>query len=195
MEHALRELAAVSPLAKTLPATHPACHTPFGVLFDHVRISRNDAMHEGAFARHLTTHLAQLALVREDALMGHSRSVGDFIVRNPTCALRWQPVSFVRQVMLAESYSFLPVSPEGDEQWKVVVDRDLALFIQSAEDRQKALGMTLAQAITGGLSLREPYRCERKTEVAEALRNSHDLPVLVIEAGNLLGMATPFDLL
>jgi hypothetical protein len=196
MKPSMYRLASLSPLADALPAAHPACHTPFGLLFDHVRISRNAAMHEGAFARHLTTHLTQLALVLEDALMAQSRSVGDFIVRNPTCAALWQPVSFLRQVMLSQSYSFMPVPPDGDQPWRVVVDRDVALFIQGAADRQQALAMTLNEAVAGGgLPLHEPFCCDRTTSAADALRNSRGLPILVVEAGNLLGMATPFDLL
>ncbi len=196
MKDTLGALAAASPLASQLPELHPACHTPFGVLFDHVRVSRNAAMHEGAHARHLTAHLTQLALVLEDALMAQSRAVGDFIVRNPTCAAEWQPISFLRQVMLSQSYSFLPVAPEGQGPWRIVTDKDVAVLIQGAPDRQMALAMTLGQAVERGLlPLHEPYCCPRTTDAAEALSRSGQLPILVVEAGNLLGLATPFDLL
>ena len=43
-------------------------HTPFSVLYDLVKDARNNTMHQGASARHLTTHAIELALVSEDAL-------------------------------------------------------------------------------------------------------------------------------
>lgn len=42
--------------------------TPFGTLYDLVRLARNDALHQGAFARHLTKHAIELAIVLEDSL-------------------------------------------------------------------------------------------------------------------------------
>ena len=38
-------------------------------LYDLVRNARNDAMHEGAFARNLAVHLVQLSVMLEDALV------------------------------------------------------------------------------------------------------------------------------
>src|ERR1035437_4038369 len=118
-------LGRVAPLAKLQPKVEEVAirsvladlpglrnvHTPFSVLYDLVRNARNDALHQGAYARHLTTHAIELSLVLEDALRRSSDSpvVGDFMARNPICAELWQPISFVRQQMLANSFSFLPV--------------------------------------------------------------------------------------
>lgn len=86
-------------------------HTAFDSLYDMVRRSRNDALHQGAVARNLTSHSVQLSLMLEDALMSASKSkkIGDYMVRNPVCASEWQPVSFVRQMMLENSFSYIPV--------------------------------------------------------------------------------------
>jgi hypothetical protein len=51
-------------------------HVPFVDQYEVVRTARNDALHQGAFARHLTTHAIQLALVLEDALMSDAWTVG-----------------------------------------------------------------------------------------------------------------------
>lgn len=196
MEPALTQLAVTSPLATDLPAQHPACHTPFDVLFLHVRKARNAAMHEGAYARCMTTHLTQLALVLEDALMSSSRHVGDFMVRHPTCAAMWQPISFLRQVMLSHSYSFLPVEVPGDDKpWRVVTDREVASFIHDASDQRAALRTTLEEAVAQGLTLHTPFCCARDTDAATALRSAAMLPLLVVEQGHLLGIVTAFDLL
>src|SRR5438105_8238615 len=53
--NAIFALACKSPLAKPSD-TQRSFSTPFDMLFDLVREARNTAMHEGAFARHLTQH-------------------------------------------------------------------------------------------------------------------------------------------
>lgn len=196
-QKAITELALGSPLAQELPAGHPACHSPFGVLYSHVREARNAAMHEGAYARCLTTHLTQLALVLEDALMTPSKHVGDFMVRNPTCAAMWQPVSFIRQLMLSHSYSSLPVEAlAGEPRWQVVTDRDVASFLHGAPDWRDALGTILQDAIqSGSLPLRTPLCCTREMDAPTALQLADSMPLLVVEGGHLLGIVTAFDLL
>jgi hypothetical protein len=105
----IEELGRNSALAFDIPGDLPSFHTSFNQLYDLVRVARNDALHQGAFARRLTVHAIQLSLVLEDALRRSITmpTVGDFMVRNPVCAEPWHPISFVRQAMLANSFSFL----------------------------------------------------------------------------------------
>jgi hypothetical protein len=105
-----------SALAKDIPEDWRDVHIPFSRLYELVRIARNDALHQGAFARHLTIHAIELSLVLEDALMSSldNPTVGDFMVRNPICAELWQPISYIRQQMLASSFSFLPIKVTKD---------------------------------------------------------------------------------
>jgi hypothetical protein len=72
-----------SPLAQIIPAILPDWHAQFSTVFEVVRKARNDAMHEGAYARHLTKNAVELALVLEDALMAEAACVRDFMVRDP----------------------------------------------------------------------------------------------------------------
>src|SRR5439155_14524227 len=117
-------LAAVSPLFDSIPQRWRHLHTPFSVLYELVRRGRNAAMHEGASARHLTLHAIELALVLEDALMMGMDQIGDYMVRNPVYAALWQPLSFVRQEMLVNSFSYLPVAIEerSGKDWRLVSD-------------------------------------------------------------------------
>ena len=108
-------------------AEKPCCDTRFDTLYDLVREARNDAMHQGAFARHLTVHAVQLALVLEDALMRDSLTARDFMIRDPVRAELWQPISVVRQQMLVGSFSFIPVLIEAEDEWYLVSDENLAL--------------------------------------------------------------------
>jgi hypothetical protein len=61
----------------------------------------------------LTTHAFQVALILEDALMTDMKMVSQYMVRDVVCAQSWQPISFVRQQMLAYSYSYLPFLDAG----------------------------------------------------------------------------------
>ena len=47
--------AARSPLAESIPAILSEWQSPFSKLYDLVRTGRNDALHQGAYARHLTS--------------------------------------------------------------------------------------------------------------------------------------------
>jgi hypothetical protein len=128
----LTNLARISWLAEEIPNRFRGLAMPFDGLFRLVRVARNDALHQGAFARHLTKHSIELALVLEDALTKEKEPVvSDFMVRNPICAELWHPVSFIRQQMLANSYSSLPV-PGEDGEWTIVSDVAIADYLSSA---------------------------------------------------------------
>ena len=93
--HVLNQQAPHSSLAVELPTQWNEFHAPFSRLYESVPKARNAALHEGAFARHLTTNAIALALIMEDALMDSSEYVRDYMVKNPICASLWQSlVSF-----------------------------------------------------------------------------------------------------
>lgn len=117
----------------------PESFTPFPLLFDLVREARNDALHQGAFARHLTIHAIELALRLEDALRQQLPAiVENYMVRNPTCAELWQPVSLIRQQMLANAFSFMPVET-GRGQWSLLSDADLAKYLTENRSERKSV--------------------------------------------------------
>lgn len=55
-------MAKTSSLAEDIPRAHRDWHTPFPALYEVVKDARNDALHQGASARHLTAHAIQLIL-------------------------------------------------------------------------------------------------------------------------------------
>lgn len=197
-------VAGESPLAKTVPAKWPQLHTRFGRLYDLVRDGRNSALHQGAFARHLTTHAVEMALILEHALMSKATKVGQFMVRTPACACLWQPVSFVRQTMLLNSYSTLPVRLEEDpdDPWRLVCDVDVARYLRSGtldkSEHDRRLTSTLGDAFKdGGISLRKPQMLLVGDGIERMLDEQNDLPCLIWDqtSKELLGIITPFDLL
>lgn len=54
-----------------------------------------------------------------------------------------EPVSFIRQVILSHSYSFLPVEVlDRDPRWQVITDRDVASFLRAAVPRHRRHRLT-----------------------------------------------------
>lgn len=192
----IEQLAANSPLAWVVAQECPESHIPFSQLYEIVRIARNDALHQGAFARHLTTHAIELSIVLEDALMNSFDKVGEFMVRNPICAKTWHPLSFVRQIMLENSFSYLPVFIEG--KWKLVSDTQLASYLACEQnERKRRLIQSLESAVKEQLMLQKPHMCFCNESVQTALEKSEGRPVLILaeSTGDLVGIITAFDML
>jgi hypothetical protein len=192
-------LAQLSPLAS---GCRREWHTPFVLLHTMVRKARNDALHIGAFARHLTTHTIELALVLEDALRTientMKKQVSDYMIRNPLCAQLWQPISFIRQIILTNSFSYLPVLRQ-DKAWCLVSDLQIAWYLQQADsnrDRKGALARPLGET---GIKLLDARLTCQNMSIDEVLTYETDnRPLLVRRCGThdeLAGILTPFDLL
>lgn len=203
-----------------VPQQNRIWHTPFSELYDLVRVGRNDAFHQGAVARNLTKHAIQLSLILEDALVTEANTndeyrVIDYMVRDPICAYLWQPVSFIRQQMLLNDFSYLPVNlgNDRDPQWKMVSDLSVMSFLRSprkdqstlrkdelAGIRKKKLAKTLQEAEGCGLQLEKAEHCTPETPVEDAPDHfqGSEKPLLVFASDgteNLLGIVTAFDLL
>ena len=195
----IEERASQSALAEEIPSQWPDVHIPFSVLYELVRSGRNDALHQGAFARRLTTHAIELSLVLEDALRRSVESpvVSDYMARNPLCAEPWQPISFVRQQMLANSFSFLPVKMAGE--WCLVSDLEIATYLgTNNNERRQRLSHKLDKA---GIGLYAARFCSIDTPLKDALYmlGGDQRPLLVsLNNGDqqvLVGLLTSFDLL
>jgi CBS domain-containing protein len=188
-----------SPLAEDIPEEHTTWHSKFATIYETVRDARNDALHQGAFARHLTNSVTQLALVLEDALMSNGSTTGEFMVREPICASYWQPLSFVRQQMLKNSFTYLPIlsDKEGQQGWLLVSDYHVAHYLRLG-DRKARLAKTLDAAISDELVVEPADTCFTDTSVEEALKMSKGKPLIVIDKEHperLVGIVAPFDLL
>ena len=208
-KHAIATEGERSSLACEVPAAWPQLHIPFSELYDLVQDGRNWAMHQGAFARHLTDHATKLAIVLEDALMNGNNKVRDFMVQNPVCAETWHPLSFIRQRMLESSFSFLPVNlaKKGHPPaWRLISDLEVARYLRAnarnarlLQRLDKASGDIRAEEPNSGrpIQLDKPHLCQPEDSVRVALEGCNGLPVLVTqkETGELLGIVTAFDLL
>lgn len=204
----IEEVAKESALAAEIPGLGPfrKVHTPFKLLYNIVKDARNDAMHIGASARHLTQHTIELALILEDAMRTYEKNekVSDYMVRNPVCAELWQPISFIRQQMLTNSFTYLPIfHPEN--KWCLVSDFEIAKFLQGqyfdiaknpqGKSRKQHLAISLEKATEIKLCPATP--CSGEKSISAVLEDFGSTPILVgenSEAG-LEGILTAFDLL
>lgn len=198
----LANIAANSPLATDVPANASTWHSPFDTLYDDLRLARNDAVHQGAYARTLTSHAVALALILEDALMSEARKISHFMVRDPVCAKPWQPVSFIRQQMLIHSFSYLPLFDESERLWRLVPEHSVARYLRSAKDRTergRRLATPLATAISSGaLSLINATTVLPDSDLEVAIELLSDHPILVINGdgpNSLLGILAASDVL
>lgn len=199
---AVHSVAAMSRLADEIPEKHHTWHSGFATLYDLVREARNDAFHQGAFVRFVTSSAICLALILEDALMNDATTIGDFMVRDPICASEWQPMSFIRQQMLKNSFTYLPILfPNGTEsRWRLVSDYHIASYLRGDDGKSRniRLAKTLESAVKEGLELEPAHVCHADDTISHALKLSSSKPILVVDKSNaerLVGIVTPFDLL
>lgn len=208
----LRQLAARSPLS--WEGTESPNTKRFEWLFDLVKDARNEAMHQGASARHATDKCVDLCLILEDALAAFSSTVGHLMVVGVVEAKLHETVSAVRRTMLRQSFSFLPVQFEGG-RWSLISDAEVARFLRQHHEtcsRAERLAMPLSAALGGndsevsaGAALRPIGRVDAAAYVAEedevnsVLGRIDERPVLVTSDGRpngrLVGILTSFDLL
>lgn len=193
----LRDIAAASPLSSSLPHHFPALHLDFERLFHSVRRARNDAVHEGAYARRMADQVVELAIILEDALNRQVSTFAEVMVRNPVTAEPWHPVSLVRQVMLANSFSSLPLRiGEGAGVWHMVTDTALVRYL-ARPNRGHLLVCTIGDVVARAELVAPKATVVAPDAPVEHSRPSFDpMPVLVVSReGNLLGIVTAFDLL
>lgn len=206
----LKKLANHSALSEQVPSLWRNFHTPFSPLFWMLARARNDAMHMGACARHLTTHAIELALVLEDALNmpeatniyanNGANRISDYMVRDVVCAHLWEPVSFIRQRMLTNSFSYLPFLAQ-ENKWSLISDIQIARFLQGhlRDGRNDRLAKTLKDVVADMPPESTCCYSAMDDETIETiLAKFNGKPVLIFSKERKdqpIGILTAFDLL
>lgn len=196
----LSQVAQKSVLVADSAETGSEARPYFPSLFEAIRLARNDALHQGAVARHLTTRVIEVAIILEDALATQLSQVQYLMVKNPIAAERWWTLSAVRQVMLTNAFSHLPLWWMG--RWHFVSDHALACHLLTVTDRKaesaKLLEEVLAPASSVRLRLTEAPTCVSETTAHEVVGiMTGGVPVLVLSPcrTRLLGLVAPSDVL
>jgi hypothetical protein len=190
-----------NPIAKALGLEGDS---DFSTLYDAVRLARNDAVHEGARARHLAANAISLLILMGDRMFRNNSelTLGHFMVRDPVVIQSWMPVANARTAMLRYSFSSIPVEIDG--AWRVIMDHALISFLDSP-DRDERIKMTVRAANAEGLHLPRCRLFEHNTVRRDLLVKpvSDDeirYPVLVTQklangGQHVVGIVSAFDLL
>lgn len=175
--------------------------TEFSRLFETVKEARNMAVHEGAWARHLSSRLVDFFLILERAIMDKMKCAEDIMVRQPVVAETWHLIAHVRQVMLANSFSTLPVLVNN--RWHLITDLMVLRFLSKAanrDERKNHLSTPLEVVIrNGGLIPLEAKCFTGQTKLADLGGEMDQVLVLItdesVSPSRLVGILSPFDLL
>jgi hypothetical protein len=201
---AILEIARLSPMGTRSPTFLFSCfHSSVEVLYTLVQDERNQALHQGVFARHLASHAMELSLILEEGLMSGTDRVGDLMVRAPICAEAWHPISHVRREMLTNSFSFLPTyvdwAGSHQEGWYLLSDLAIAQLLREhgGEHREIRLFCTVKEAIQDhGLEIVKASTTAFDARALDVLACGRGKPVLVLDdRQRVIGIATAFDLL
>lgn len=129
----------------------------------------------------------------------HSRRevVADFMVMAPVSVERWQPVAYARQLMLINSFSFLPVFIDT---WKLVPELSMAKYLHRNPNRKEVFATRIDDAAKNGLELMDAVVVEIEEKVTDLLKrvelNHHPSLWLVLGPNKeLSGVLSPFELM
>lgn len=172
-------------------------------LFSAIKSARNKAVHEGAWARHLSSRLIDFILLLEKSVIMEMHNAGDIMVRNPLIVESWHMLHHIRREMLANSYSFIPIKIESS--WRMISDYELLKCFHRNPDSGKAAELKwesreAGAAINAGhLVVNSVICCGISTPISDLSSLFTGEPILVThnedDTGNVLGIITPFDLL
>lgn len=153
---------------------------------------RNDRSHQGVYARNAVAKAVAVCAALEDCFMTHADTVEDIMVEGVTYAQPFMPLAKVRELMLAHSFSYLPVTI--GETTCLLSDHEVARCWRSmgnhAPDRHITPIATLVS--NGTLTVIPAQPLPAATPLAD-LPIPHE-PRLVTDAqGNVVGIVSAFD--
>lgn len=174
------------------------CGKRFDALFTALREARNDVAHTGAYARHVAADAVVVCLILEEALMSKRLTVGDFMVSKPVCVEPWQTVGYARQLMLSNSFSYLPVWYK--KSWWLLSDMAVASFLRPTWPSDEKKKLKIEAAYAEGLALKE-VKLFKPTDLATKPMEDSPAAGLWLVAGDgypdghLVGVLSPFELM
>ncbi|MCP4624276.1 MAG: hypothetical protein GY850_12185 [bacterium] len=135
--------------------------------------------------------------------MEKASKVSDFMVREPICAYIWQPLSFIRQQLLLNSFSYLPIYIETGKEpgWLLIADYAVAQYLRSASsktERKERLAEPIGEAwAQGKINIQKAKICLVDTSISNILKILTIYPILIVEKNrkdHLLGILTAYEI-
>lgn len=195
LEHLARQ-------ARVLDASDGADGTAkgFAALFTALKDARNDMAHTGAYARHVAADGVALCLMLEEALMSKRLTVGDFMVSTPVTVQLWQTVGYARQLILANSFTYLPIWDDRDRSWALLSDLELAKYLRADSTGRANKNHRIEEARAAGLMLTSVHPVKTTDAVTDLLKNPKPPGLWLVTAegypeGHLVGVLSPFELM
>lgn len=200
-EKVLLAIASDSPLSKGQP---PHFHSSAAKLFTLIERQRNAAVHQGVIARNLVRHSVEFSLILEHSIMNMKNitTAADLMIRDVCYADIDHPMSYIRQRMLANAFSWLPVICE-DKSVKMLSDAAFAKWLRGMawEDHEREIVRTLNDVITDpspSLVLRKSILRPVETPITDIAKALGSRPILLHEPRDetkIVGLISAFDLL
>ncbi len=132
--------------------------------------------------------------------MTDASTVSQFMVRNVVEAKPWHPVSYVRQQMLTQAFSYLPIWHSG--AWKLVPEYSVARLLRGAPSktmRKRRLAALVSDTVAeNNLELLDAGIVSPEAPIAKALQIINERPILVVDNVHpevLAGLLTSSDML
>lgn len=153
---------------------------------------RNDKSHQGVYARNAVTKAVAVCIALENYFMEQLATVEDIMVEGVTYAQRFMPLSKVRELMLAHSFSYLPILLETGTF--LVADHEVARSWRSLGKKSPHRYVTRIEALIADDRIK--VTPARTLPAATPLA---DLPIpqephLVTDGqGNVVGIISAFD--
>ena len=168
----------------------------FAILFDQVRVARNDAAHQGVFARNAARRAIRLCIYIEEILLNELELVGDVMSSGLQMAEPYHTLSHLRELMLSSSFSFLPYRVL--EEYLLVSDLFIAKLLRSAEfGGSKFYSVTLAQIGPEGINSLERAEVLGETDPLTGVMDRISVYPAVVQnaSAHPVGIISAFDLL
>lgn len=179
----------------------------FETKYEIVRTTRNESIHSGVFARNVSTHSLELLLIIEEALLSFmsrtSSTVGSFMINNVIVVQPWHTVKIVRNIMLTNSFTHIPVYHKDD--WYLVSETDIIIFlgVNFSDSSRKHNSVKTIQELIESLAYKhQKVTCKHENEPLEEIKkefiDNNGRPVLIVHSSKkeqLLGIITPYDIL
>jgi hypothetical protein len=181
---------------QTLAASGGMDEARFEVLLHHVRMARNDAARQGISARNAAKRTIRLGVYIEGIIMTQLKLVGDVMSGGLPLAQPHHTLSFLRETMLGNSFSFLPY-PVSSE-YRLISDGYIAQLLESAEySRDKFFITTVSQLDPRSIGQLEKAVVLKNIDLLKNVIDENSVYPAVVEAdgGRAVGIITAFNLL
>ncbi|WP_144011995.1 CBS domain-containing protein [Deinococcus sp. LM3] len=169
----------------------------YSEIFDLVVSARNEAAHRGIFARNLASKSIRLSIIVEAGLQSMTTKVKHIMSQNVIFAEKFYSLAKVREIMLENSFSYVPISLE--DKYYLIPDFLIAQLWHDKKSTDKLKYNTKIDDILDKKDLLKPIELLSNAKKSAALNPLLQAPALVFNGTHaervVVGILSPFDLL